>query len=86
LIVGFSENGWNDYLFWQTTDKKILKRVNLLISDIKRNPFNNEGLGKPEKLKDGLNGFFSRRITAEHRLVYTISDQTIIIAQCRFHY
>jgi len=86
LIVGFSENGWNDYLFWQKTDKKILKRVNLLISDIKRNPINNEGLGKPEKLKDGLNGFFSRRITAEHRLVYTISDQTIIIAQCRFHY
>ena len=86
MIVGFSENGLNDYLFWQKTDKKILKRVHLLISDIKWNPFNNEGLGKPEKLKDGLNGFFSRRITAEHRLVYTISDQTIIIAQCRFHY
>jgi toxin YoeB len=79
LIVGFSENGWNDYLFWQKTDKKILKRVNLLISDIKRNPFNNKGLGKLEKLKDGLNRFFSRRITAEHRLVYIISDQTIII-------
>ena len=86
MILGFSEKGWEDYLFWQKNDKKLLKRVNLLISDIKLNPDNSDGLGKPEKLKDGLHGFFSRRITAEHRLVYTISNEVIIIAQCRFHY
>jgi len=86
MIVGFSKNGWKDYQYWQTSDKKVLKRVNALIADISRNPLDKDGLGKPEILKDNLSGFFSRRITAEHRLVYKIMDDLLIIAQCRFHY
>ncbi len=87
MIVGFSENGWNDYQYWQTNDKRISKRINLLIADITRNPHDSEGLGKPERLKENLSGYFSRRITAEHRLVYKIIESDLlIIAQCRFHY
>lgn len=86
MIVGFSKNGWKDYQYWQTNDKKVLKRINSLIADISRNPLDNEGLGKPEKLRDNLSGFLSRRITAEHRLVYKIMDDMLIIAQCRFHF
>ncbi|EJF06204.1 toxin-antitoxin system, toxin component, Txe/YoeB family [Thiovulum sp. ES] len=86
MKVAFSENGWTDYLFWQKTDKKILKRVNLLIEDIKRNPSDSDGIGKPEKLKENLSGYYSRRITSEHRLVYKIFDDFVIVAQCRFHY
>jgi toxin YoeB len=86
LIIAFSDKGWEDYLYWQKIDKKILKRVNLLIKDIKRNPLDKNGLGKPEKLKENLSNYFSRRVTNEHRLVYKIQDELIIIAQCRFHY
>ncbi len=86
MIIGFSENGWKDYQYWQTTDKNKIKRINILIADIARNPFDSNGLGKPERLKENLTGYFSRRITAEHRLVYKIIDDLIIIAQCRFHY
>jgi toxin YoeB len=85
-MLAFSDNGWDDYLHWQTHDKKILKRINLLIEDIQRNPDNEHGLGKPERLKDNLNGYFSRRITAEHRLVYTFVGNFIVVAQCRYHY
>ncbi len=84
MKVLFAENAWEDYLFWQQTDKKILKRINLLIRDIKRQPF--KGLGKPEPLKFNWSGYWSRRINEEHRLVYKIQDNTIPIAQCRYHY
>jgi toxin YoeB len=86
LIVAFSNNGWEDYLYWQKTDKKILKRVNLLIEDIKRNPSDSEGIGKPEKLKENLSDYYSRRVTSEHRLIYKIEKNYLIIAQCRFRY
>ena len=86
MILGFSDNGWDDYQYWQQNDKQILKRINLLIKDIKRNPYDKNGLGKPEKLKENFSSYYSRRITSEHRLVYKIIDDLIIIAQCRFHY
>lgn len=80
----FSENSWRDYLYWQQTDKKILRRINELIKDIKRSPFN--GIGKPEALKYHLSGYWSRRIDAEHRLVYRVTEESIFIAACRYHY
>ena len=80
----FSKNAWEDYLFWQKTDKKTLKRINKLIKDIQRNKY--EGLGKPEALKHNLSGFWSRRITNEHRIVYKIENNSILIAQLRYHY
>ncbi len=86
MIIGFSSKGWEDYLYWQKNDKAILKRVNSLLDDIKRDPFSAKGLGKPERLKTNLSGYFSRRITSEHRLVYKIIDDLIVVAQCRFHY
>lgn len=76
--------GWADYLHWQENDRKILARVNELIRDTMRDPF--VGIGKPEPLKSNLRGWWSRRITAEHRLVYKVEDQMLIIMQCRFHY
>ena len=80
----FSENAWEDYLYWQNTDKKILKRINKLIKDIQRNKY--EGIGKPEPLKHNLSGYWSRRINVEHRLVYKIEKNRIMIAQLRHHY
>jgi toxin YoeB len=80
----FSEHAWDDYLFWQKTDKKILKRINLLIKDVQRSPF--EGIGKPEPLRHALSGYWSRRINDEHRFVYKISDDSMLIAQLRYHY
>jgi len=86
MIVGFADRGWEDYQYWGSTDKKILKRINVLLEDIKRNPNDNNGIGKPERLKENFQGYFSRRITAEHRLVYKIIDDLIVVAQCRYHY
>ncbi len=80
----FSENAWEDYLFWQKNDKKILRRINNLIKDIQRNKF--KGLGKPEPLKHNLSGYWSRRINNEHRIVYKIENDAILIAQLRYHY
>lgn len=80
----WDESAWEDYLYWQQQDRKVLRRINHLIDDIRRNA--NEGIGKPEPLKHGLHGYWSRRITAEHRLVYKIINDTIRIAQCRLHY
>jgi toxin YoeB len=80
----FAENAWEDYLYWQKNDKKQLKRVNTLIKDIQRNKF--EGIGKPEPLKHNLSGYWSRRINNEHRIVYEIEDDVILIAQLRYHY
>lgn len=84
MKITFSRHSWNDYLYWQQTDKKILKRINELIKDIQRTPF--EGRGKPEPLKHNLAGFWSRRITEEHRLVYEILDNNVLIAACHYHY
>ena len=84
MKVLFTNDSWEEYLFWQTIDKKILKKINSLIKDISRNPFN--GLGKPEPLKHQLQGCWSRRINYEHRLVYEIVDNTITIISCRYHY
>lgn len=76
--------GWADYLYWQETDRKIVQKINELIRDTSRNPFT--GIGKPEPLKGDLKGWWSRRITQEHRLVYRVEGQVFIIMQCRFHY
>lgn len=76
--------GWEDDLYWQKADKKTLKRLNLLIKDAMRDPF--DGLGKPEPLKANFSGWWSRRITGEHRLVYRYEDEQLVILQCRFHY
>lgn len=78
------EEGWGDYLYWQKTDKKTLKKVNELIKAIQRTPF--EGIGKPEALKENLSGWWSRRINLEDRLVYKVENDRIIILQCRKHY
>ncbi len=80
----FSEHAWSDYLYWQRTDKKILKRINLLIKDVQRSPF--EGIGKPEPLKHALSGYWSRRINEEHRFVYKVDANNMFIAQLRYHY
>ncbi len=80
----FSENAWDDYLYWQTTNRRALKRINLLIRDVLRAP--HEGIGKPEPLRHGLAGYWSRRIDDEHRLVYKVEDDAVLIAQCRYHY
>ena len=80
----WSDKSWEDYVSWQSTDKKVLKKINSLIKDIKRNPF--EGIGKPEPLKYELAGCWSRRITDEHRLVYEIDDGKINIISCKYHY
>lgn len=80
----FSDRAWDDYLHWQATDKALLKRINALIKDIDRSPF--EGIGQPEPLKHNWQGFWSRRIDQEHRLIYEISEDSIFIAQMRFHY
>lgn len=80
----FSEQAWEDYLYWQRVDKKILKRINLLIQEIKRNPY--AGIGKPEQLKHALSGYWSRRINDEHRLVYKVEEKSVLLAQFRYHY
>jgi toxin YoeB len=80
----FAEQAWEDYLYWQKTDKKLLERINTLIKDITRSPF--EGIGKPEPLKNALSGYWSRRINDEHRIVYKIADNSVFIAQLRYHY
>ena len=77
-------DAWQDYVYWQTQDKKTLKRINMLIKDIGRNPF--DGIGKPEPLKGELSGFWSRRIDDEHRLVYVAEEDAILIIACKGHY
>lgn len=84
MTLIFSENAWDDYLYWQKADRKVLKRINQLISDIQRSPF--EGIGKPEPLKHALSGYWSRRIDSEHRIVYRTDDDAVFIAQLRYHY
>ena len=84
MQIKFSETAWEDYLFWQSKDKAVLKRINALLKDIQRSPF--DGIGKPEPFKHILTGFWSRRIDDEHRLVYAVHDDTLLVAQCRYHY
>ncbi len=80
----FSKQAWEDYLYWQKTDKKTVQRINALIKEASRNPF--EGTGKPEPLKHALSGYWSRRINDEHRFVYKPTDDALLIAQLRYHY
>ncbi len=84
MKLTFSSTVWDNYLFWQKTDKAILKRINALIKDVQQNPF--EGIGKPEPLKHGLSGYWSRRINDEHRIVYKVAEDNLLIAQLRYHY
>lgn len=84
MKIIFSPNSWEDYTSWQTEDKKILKKINLLIKEIQRTPY--EGSGKPESLKYDLAGFWSRRIDREHRLVYQVTVNELLIYSCRYHY
>lgn len=84
MEFAWQSNAWEDYLYWQEHDKKILLRVNELIKDTMRAPF--KGIGKPEPLKGDLSGFWSRRITDKHRLIYTVKNKTVHIIQCRFLY
>lgn len=84
MELSWLPTGWEDYLYWQQTDKKTLKRINLLIRDVMRNPY--EGIGKPEPLKANLSGWWSRRITGEHRLVYRVHEERIVIMMSRYHY
>jgi toxin YoeB len=80
----FSEQAWEDYLHWQETDRRLLRRIHQLVRDIQRSPF--EGVGKPEPLRHALAGYWSRRITDEHRIVYKVTSEGLLIAQLRYHY
>lgn len=84
MKIIFSKNSWEDYISWQKDDKKMLKRINQLIKDIQRTPF--QGIGNPEPLKYDLAGFWSRRINGEHRLVYRVFNDELLIYSCRYHY
>ena len=84
MRIIFSSKAWEDYGHWQQADKKILKRINDLIKAISREPF--EGIGKPEPLRHGLSGYWSRRINDEHRLVYKVEGEDLLISMCRYHY
>jgi toxin YoeB len=84
MMLAWSDDAWDDYLYWQKQDKQILKRINTLIKDTKRQPFT--GIGEPEPLKHNWSGYWSRRINREHRIVYKVTDEYLFIAQCRYHY
>ncbi len=84
MILIFVDESWEDYLYWQASDKQIVSRINQLIKDISRDPF--KGIGKPEPLRHKYKGFWSRRIDNEHRLIYRVEGKRIEIAKCRFHY
>jgi toxin YoeB len=84
MLITFTKNAWEDYLYWQNTDKKVLKKINELLKNIQRNP--SDGIGKPEALKFDLAGYWSRRIDHEHRLVYQVKEQSILVYACRYHY
>ncbi len=83
-LLAWTDEAWKDYVYWQGQDNKTLKRINKLLSDAKRSPF--EGIGKPEPLKENLSGFWSRRIDETNRLVYAVTDANLTIISCRYHY
>lgn len=84
MNLTFTNDSWSEYTYWQHTDKQTLKKINQLLKDIKRDPF--DGRGKPEALKHEFSGCWSRRITDEHRLVYEVTDYSIVIISCKYHY
>lgn len=84
MKLSWADEAWEDYLYWQVTDKKLLKRINALIKDTKRQPF--EGIGDPEPLRYNWTGYWSRRINREHRFIYKVKNDELLIAQCRYHY
>jgi toxin YoeB len=84
MKIIFLDQAWEDYLYWQNTDKSMLKKINTLVKEIDRSPF--DGSGKPEPLKHSMAGWWSRRINLEHRLVYKIDKEAIVVLQCRYHY
>ncbi len=83
-LLSWTDEAWNSYVYWQSQDKKTLKRINKLITDVKRSPF--DGIGKPEPLKENLAGLWSRRIDDTNRLVYAVDDTAITVISCRYHY
>lgn len=84
MPIKFADAAWEDYLYWQGNDKATLKRIHVLLNDIRRSPF--AGIGKPEPLRHNFSGFWSRRIDEEHRLVYTLEGDCVVVVQCRYHY
>lgn len=82
--ISWTGDAWEDYLYWQKTDKAVLRKINELLKSAQRTPY--EGVGKPESLKYDLGGTWSRRITAEHRLVYFLDGEIIVVVSCRYHY
>lgn len=82
--IQWNVDAWDEYCVWQQKDRSVVKRINQIVKDIKRNPF--DGIGKPEALKGNLSGFWSRRITDEHRIVYIVEEDTVIIISCKGHY
>ncbi len=83
-LLAWTDDAWADYVYWQGQDKKTIKRINKLVTDTKRSPF--EGIGKPEPLKENLSGFWSRRVDESNRLVYAVNDSHITVISCRYHY
>ena len=84
MNLQFTARAWDDYLYWQQQDRSTLRRINLLIRDIQRSPF--QGIGQPEMLRFSLSGSWSRRIDLEHRIIYRVADETLVVLQCRYHY
>ena len=84
MKVVFAEHAWEDYLYWQKNDRKVFVRINVLIREIQRTPY--DGIGKPERLQHALSGYWSRRITDEHRVVYRVEGDAVLLAQLRYHY
>lgn len=84
MDIYWDKTAWDDYQYWAANDRKVLKKINALIKECQRTPF--AGTGKPEALKQNLSGFWSRRITGEHRLVYKVENDILYVAQCRYHY
>ena len=84
MRIIFTQKAWEEYLFWQSTSKKTLKRINLLIKETSKNPY--DGIGKPEALKHILNGYWSRRIDQQNRMVYKVKEDSLVIIQMRYHY
>lgn len=84
MNLTFTNEAWEEYLYWQSKDKRVLKKINTLIKDIKRDSFS--GIGKPELLRHELQGYLSRKVTDEHRLVYEIFEKSVIVISCRYHY
>ena len=83
-LLAWTDDAWADYVYWQGQDKKTLKRINKLVTDVKRSPF--EGIGKPEPLKENLSSFWSRRVDESNRLVYAVNNSHITVISCRYHY